>query len=105
MTVRRWLAALALTVPTVGAVTVFAPTAVADSTCYTGCTPTTQPTGPNGGGGGSGGSGGQPAPATQAASGGLAFTGADIAEMSAVGAGAIVVGGVLVIRARRRQPA
>jgi hypothetical protein len=33
----------------------------------------------------------------------LAFTGADIEEMTALGAGALVVGGVLVRRSRRRR--
>lgn len=105
MTMRRWMAALTLAVPVTGAALAWAPTAAtADTTCYTGCSPTTPPVTPNtGGGGGSDGSS-VPAPATTAASG-LAFTGADIAEMSALGAGAIAVGGVLVVRSRRRRPA
>ena len=75
-------------------------TAYADSggTCYTGCTVTTVPD--------------APAPVTKAtetgdgtADGALAFTGADIGEMTAIGAGALVVGGVLVRRNRRRNRA
>ena len=37
------------------------------------------------------------------ASGGLAFTGADIEGMAAIGAGALVVGGALVRRSRRQR--
>jgi hypothetical protein len=37
------------------------------------------------------------------AAGGLAFTGADIEGMAAVGAGALLVGGVLVRRSRRHS--
>jgi carbonic anhydrase/acetyltransferase-like protein (isoleucine patch superfamily) len=36
-------------------------------------------------------------------SGSLAFTGADIEEMTAFGAGALVIGGGLVRRSRRRR--
>ncbi|HUY22608.1 MAG TPA: hypothetical protein VMV22_09725 [Acidimicrobiales bacterium] len=78
--------------------------AFADSTCYTGCSAP-----------GDGGTTPAPAPVqpvsapvapTQApASGGLAFTGADIEGMAAVGAGALVVGGVLVRRSRRHRQA
>jgi hypothetical protein len=41
--------------------------------------------------------------ATAVSSGSLAFTGADIEEMTVFGAGALVVGGVLVRRSRRRR--
>jgi hypothetical protein len=78
---------------TVAGVMVPAATASADSTCYTGCTPTTEP--------------GGPAPAEPVAakvsSSELAFTGADIEEMTAIGAGALIVGGVLLRRNRRRH--
>jgi hypothetical protein len=82
---------------------VVAPTmASADSTCYTGCStpggattiPLTTPTTP-------------PVVPVQEplSSGGLALTGADIEEMAAVGAGALLVGGVLVRRSRRQRQA
>lgn len=77
--------------------------AFADSTCYTGCTgpaqgvttPTTAPA---------------PAqapiePVQAPTSGGLPFTGADIEGMAAVGAGALVLGGVMVRRSRRHSRA
>ena len=81
---------------------VVAPTmASADSTCYTGCStpngsttvPVTTPV--------------TPVVPTQEplSSGGLALTGADIEEMAAVGAGALLVGGVLVRRSRRQRQA
>jgi hypothetical protein len=68
----------------------------ADSTCYTGCVPATvlgNSVTPTSGA----------VPHTTAAVNGsssLPFTGADIGELAAVGAGAIVVGGIL---ARRRR--
>jgi hypothetical protein len=75
--------------------------ASADATCYTGCS--------------SGGGGNPPPPSTPVfvqatppsnpASGGLAFTGADISEMAAAGAGAVLVGGALVRRSRRQRRA
>src|ERR1700688_3870807 len=98
---------LGLTLSTLGVAAV--PTmAFADTTCYTGCagpaagtsvpvtTPVTTPA---------------PAPlvtpaaepATQAA--GLALTGADIEGMAAIGAGALLVGGVMVRRSRRLRRA
>ncbi|HLI73188.1 MAG TPA: hypothetical protein VKU86_04860 [Acidimicrobiales bacterium] len=76
--------------------------AFADSTCYTGCsTPNTgstpvTPSAP---------AAAQTQPPSEPASGGLPFTGADIAEMTAVGAGAVLVGGVLVQRSRRQRQA
>jgi hypothetical protein len=75
--------------------------AYADSTCYTGCTATTDPTPPT--------TVTPAATGTPAANlvseptGGLPFTGADIAEMATVGAGLVVAGGVLVRRGRRRR--
>ena len=82
---------------------VVAPTmASADSTCYTGCSTPSGSTVPT-------------VPVTQAttpatepvtvSSGGLALTGADIEEMAAVGAGALVLGGVLVRRSRKQRQA
>jgi len=69
------------------------------TTCYTGCTtvitspPPTTPTPTT------------PAPepklAVSAGSASLPFTGADIEEMAAVGAGALLVGGFMVRRSRR----
>ncbi len=72
----------------------------ADSTCYTcvpatvagvSVTPTTTPT-----------TDGSRTSATVNGSSSLPFTGADIGELAAVGAGAIVIGGILA--RRRRQP-
>jgi hypothetical protein len=93
---------LGLAVSTLGVVAVPAAVAFADtpapSTCYTGCTtPLTSP--PT-----------TPVPVVSApiepkaapvAGGGLPFTGADISEMAAVGAGALVAGGLMVRRSRR----
>jgi len=56
------------------------------------------------GGGSSGGSGSHPTgPVTAAAGGGLAFTGADIAALTAIGAVAIPLGALLMMSARRRR--
>jgi hypothetical protein len=77
---------------TLAGVMVPAVAARADSTCYTDC-PAPPPLGD------------APVTATKAvsvSSSSLAFTGADIEEMTAFGAGALVVGGVLVRRSRRR---
>ena len=99
---------LGLAVSTLGVVAVPAAVAFADTppvtNCYTGCTTplTSPPTTPVT----------TPAPLVSApiapvepkaavAAGGLPFTGADISEMAAVGAGAIVAGGLLVRRSRR----
>jgi hypothetical protein len=93
---------LGLAVSTLGVVAVPAAVAFADTpattTCYTGCTtPLTSP--PT-----------TPVPVVSApiepkaapvAGGGLPFTGADISEMAAVGAGALVAGGLMVRRSRR----
>ena len=77
---------------TLAGVMVPAVAARADSTCYTSCSaPLPQ--------------GDAPVTATKTdsvSSSSLAFTGADIEEMTAFGAGALVVGGVLVRRSRRR---
>jgi hypothetical protein len=88
----RWLGlGLGVTL-TLAGVMIPAATAGADSTCYTGCTPTTP-------------DGHPPAAAVdaQVSSSDLAFTGADIEEMTAIGAGALIVGGVLLRRNRRRH--
>jgi hypothetical protein len=77
---------------TLAGVMVPAVAASADSTCYIGCS-SPLPLGD------------APVIATKAdsvSSSSLAFTGADIEEMTAFGAGALVVGGVLVRRSRRR---
>jgi hypothetical protein len=85
---------------TLAGVTVPAVAAQADpgSSCYPLCTsPST-----------AGQDGPAPAPVTKAvavSSNSLAFTGADIEEMTVLGAGALVVGGALVRRSRRRRPA
>lgn len=82
----------------------------ADATCYTGCTPPTvsptsvptPTTSPSDGATGTGTNAVTPAATTLAnGSSSLPFTGADIGELAAVGAGAIVVGGVLARRRRR----
>ncbi|HLM96079.1 MAG TPA: hypothetical protein VK283_07170 [Acidimicrobiales bacterium] len=101
---RRFFAlGMVLTLSTLG-VAVVPSAAYATSTCYTGCTTTT-------------GSSTPPAtavpphvtipPVTKAASssGGLALTGADIEGMVVVGAGAVVLGGIMVRRSRRRHRA
>ena len=97
---------LGLTLCTLGVAGVPAAAAFADSApqlCYTGCETTitsppvasaTSATTPT------------PVPLAEpatpvAASGGLPFTGADIEEMAAVGAGALVVGCLMVRRSRR----
>jgi hypothetical protein len=70
--------------------------ATGNTTCYTGCSAPQPPVPP------------QVVvaptePKQAAASGGLAFTGADIEGMAAIGAGALVVGGALVRRSRRQR--
>jgi LPXTG-motif cell wall-anchored protein len=102
---RRFVAlGLVLALTTLGVAT-FPTTAFAATTCYTGCT-TTSVTNPS-----------APTtaviphvtapPATKAtsSSGGLALTGADIEAMAVVGAGALVLGGLMVRRSRRRHRA
>jgi hypothetical protein len=98
---KKKLLGLGLGVAMSAAVVALPTAAFADSTCYTGCsqsqggvtpqvvnTPAVAPVEPK-----------------QAASGGLPFTGADIEEMAAVGAGALLVGGALVRRSRRTSQA
>lgn len=66
--------------------------ASADTTCYTGCTaPTPTAHDPF-----------TTAKVQTAPAGSLAFTGADIEEMTVIGGGALLVGGVLALRGRRR---
>jgi hypothetical protein len=83
---------------TLAGVMVPAVQANADSTCYTGCSTTTPPPP----------SRHDPLPVTKTvsvSSGALAFTGADIEQMTAIGGGALLMGGVLVRRSRRRSRA
>jgi hypothetical protein len=97
---------LGLTLSALGVVAVPAAAAFGDAsqpaTCYTGCTtpatgtstPVTVAPEPLS----------TPIEPTQApAAGGLPFTGADIEEMAAVGAGALVLGGLMVRRSRRQR--
>ncbi len=93
---------LGLTLSTLGVVAVPAAVAFADtapSTCYTGCeTAITSPTVPPA----STPAVSEPAPIAKTAAGGaLPFTGADIEGMVAAGAGALMVGGLMVRRSRR----
>jgi LPXTG-motif cell wall-anchored protein len=80
---------------TLAGVVVPSMTASADSTtCYIGCTPP-PPSSHDG-----------PPPVTKAVSvpsSALAFTGADIEEMTIIGGGALLAGGVLMRRSRRRN--
>jgi phage-related minor tail protein len=74
-------------------------TAAADSTCYTGCTS-------DGGGiATSSGTAAAPASSVTTSPSGIAFTGADIEQMAAIGVVATGVGTVLVVRSRRRRNA
>jgi hypothetical protein len=84
--------------------------AAANPGCYTGCTPptvanNTVPPPSSGSPGSSGTSGTNQTAATAASvsngSTSLPFTGADVGELAAIGAGAIVVGGMLARRRRR----
>jgi hypothetical protein len=88
---------LGLTMATLGVAAVPATAAFADTTCYTGCTTPAAST---------------PAPLVTtpvvvpvepkaAATNALPFTGADIEGMAAIGAGALVAGGLMVRRSRR----
>jgi LPXTG-motif cell wall-anchored protein len=90
----RWLGLGLGTVLTLAGVIVPAATANADSTCYTGCTP---PPPSN--------DGPPPTKVVTVSSSALAFTGADIEGMTAIGGGALIAGGVLVRRSRRRNRA
>jgi hypothetical protein len=73
--------------------------AAADSTCYTGCTNDA------GGGVATSGTAAVPASSPSTSAGGLAFTGADLEQMAAIGVVATGVGTVLVVRSRRRRSA
>jgi hypothetical protein len=93
----KWLGIGFGAVMTLSGVVVPAVTAQADpAPCYPLCTAPTQA-----------GHDPTPAPVTKAAivvpSSSLAFTGADIEEMTLFGAGALIVGGTLVRRSRRRR--
>jgi hypothetical protein len=100
---KKKLLGLGLGVVMSAAVVALPTAAFADTTCYvTGCsqsqggvTPQVVSTPPAV----------APVEPQQAASGGLPFTGADIEEMAAVGAGALLVGGALVRRSRRHSRA
>ena len=92
----------ALGVAAIPAAAAFADTSVQPATCYTGCTtpatgtstPVTVAPVPL-----------QVAPVQEPTASGLPFTGADIEEMAAVGAGALILGGVMVRRSRRQRQA
>jgi hypothetical protein len=96
---------LGLTLSTLGVAAVPAAAAFADAptTCYTGCStamtsppptvPTPLVTTPT------------VEPKAQSTASSLPFTGADIEEMAAVGAGALLVGGLMVRRSRRVRQA
>jgi hypothetical protein len=95
--VRRLLGAAC--VPAIGVVLalplggLFAASASADSSCYTGCTTDA---------GSVTSSGNVAAPVAQSSPSGIAFTGADIEEMAVIGLVATGVGVVLVRSSRRR---
>ena len=92
----RWLGLGLGSMMTLAGVMLPAMPANAESTCYTGC-PAPPPSSHDG-----------PLPVTKTvsvSSGALAFTGADIEQMTAIGGGALVMGGVLVRRSRRRNRA
>jgi hypothetical protein len=129
MTTKRLGWGFAAMVVVLAAVVVPSTVTFADATtCYTGCTP---PVLGGGGGGGAGGAGSGSGPVTKSSGSGssgsgsagssgsqgqtvstasssggsLPFTGADVEELSVIGAGALVAGGVLVRRGRRRRRA
>jgi hypothetical protein len=93
---------LGLTLSTLGVVAIPTTAFAAGTTCYTTCNSPTQGSNPpvlpqtvvT-----------PPAPVQSVNSGGLALTGGDIEGMVAVGAGALVVGGLLVRRSRRQLQA
>ncbi len=92
----RWLGLGLGCTLTLAGVMVPAVAANADSTCYTGCSsPPPSSHTPDG----------TVTKAQTASSTNLAFTGADIEEMTVIGGGALIVGGVLVRRNRRRSRA
>jgi LPXTG-motif cell wall-anchored protein len=68
--------------------------AVADTTCYTGCTPIIPPN--------DGGTTVQPVTTSDA---GLPFTGGDVEQLAAIGGGAVLLGGLLIRRRRRANAA
>lgn len=74
----------------------------ADSSCYTGCSNTATTVITTSGGNTAGTTAAATHDGTTTASSGLAFTGADIEEMAVIGAAAIGVGTLLVVRSRRR---
>jgi hypothetical protein len=92
---------LGLTLSTLGVVAI--PTmAFADTTCYTGCSSPTQGSNPPAPPQSSQTVANPVVPLQSVNSGGLALTGGDIEGMVAAGAGALVVGGLLVRRSRRQ---
>jgi hypothetical protein len=99
MKLRTFGAGIAMSASLTGAALALPASAYASTSCYTGCH-TTTPT--NGGGtptvtGNDGGSDGT----TQAHA--LAFTGANVILPTSIGAGAILIGGTLVLAGRRRK--
>jgi hypothetical protein len=74
----------------------------ADSSCYTGCNTQTTAVTPDGGSAAANTTATKTTDGPTPASSGLAFTGADIEEMAVIGAAAIGVGTLLVVRSRRR---
>ncbi len=74
----------------------------ADSSCYTGCDTQTAPVTTDGAGTAATTTAAKTADGPSTASSGLAFTGADIEEMAVIGAAAVGVGALLVVRSRRR---
>jgi LPXTG cell wall anchor motif len=99
---RAFLVGAGLAVSALAFVELPAMAAFADGTCYTGCTPPanvqTQSPAIS-----STSSGTQPSSSSSTSSSSLPFTGADIEELAGIGAGAVVVGGLLVVRSRRRR--
>ena len=71
------------------------------TTCYTGCTTVDHEPAAHDSDAASDRAGAEPKLAVSAGSASLPFTGADIEEMAAVGAGALLVGGLMVRRSRR----
>jgi hypothetical protein len=95
---RGLLVGAALGVSALAVVEMPAVAAFADGTCYTGCTPpanvsTQAPSS----------SPAAPAASSTSSSSSLPFTGADIEGLVGIGAGAVLVGGVLVFRSRRSR--
>jgi hypothetical protein len=127
MTTKRLGRGLGIALIVLAVVGVSSVTASADSTCYTGCSPSTTISTQSGGGGNHGGSGGKHPPVTKSSGGSgssgsgsgagarttaqstgpsggsLPFTGADVEELTAGGIGALLVGGALLRRSRHRR--